>query len=86
MANHFHIVVQVPGDPSPGRVLGDFKSYASRVLNREFGQPLSETWWTSEGSKRKLKDDAALAAAIAYVLYKQEYPLIVWCPELGFIH
>jgi hypothetical protein len=48
-----------------------------------YGKPPSETWWTGNGSKRKLKTDQALAAAIHYVLYKQPNPLVVWCPELG---
>jgi REP element-mobilizing transposase RayT len=26
MFNHFHIVVGVPGDPKPSKILGDFKS------------------------------------------------------------
>lgn len=26
MFNHFHIVVAVPGDPNPSKVLGDFKA------------------------------------------------------------
>jgi hypothetical protein len=44
MANHCHIVVGVPGDPSPSRVLGDYKSYASRALNEQFDRPKSGTW------------------------------------------
>ena len=56
-----------------------------RSLNRRFGKPPSDTWWTSKGSKRKLKDDDALAAAIYYVLYKQRNPLVVWSPEMGRI-
>ncbi len=78
MANHFHIVVTVPNDPSPRKVLIDFKAYGSRCLNRAFGVPPSETWWTTNGSKRKLRDEFALEAAINYVLYKQSKPLVLW--------
>jgi REP element-mobilizing transposase RayT len=85
MFNHFHIVVQVPSDPHPRKILADFKAYGTRVLNRRFGKPLSETWWTENGSKRFLRDEAALAAAIHYVLYKQPNPLVVWSPETGRI-
>jgi REP element-mobilizing transposase RayT len=81
MYNHFHIVVQVPDDPEPRKILADFKAYGTRILNTKFGRPPSETWWTDKGSKRKLKDEAALAAAIHYVLYKQPNPLVVWSPE-----
>jgi REP element-mobilizing transposase RayT len=83
MVNHFHIVVTPESDPAPKKILADFKAYASRVLNRRYGQPPSETWWTTNGSKRKLRNEQALADAINYVLYKQPNPLVVWCPELG---
>ena len=83
MGNHFHLVVRVPDDPDPTRLLGDFQAYAARRLNREFGRPVSDEWWTEGGSKRKLKDDAAVAAAVNYVLFKQHRPLVVWCPERG---
>jgi len=66
-------------------MLADFKAYASRALNRSFGKPPSDTWWTTNGSKRKLKDELALAAEIHYVLYKQPNPLVVWSPETGRI-
>jgi REP element-mobilizing transposase RayT len=85
MYNHLHFVVQVKDDPDPNRVLGDFKAYGSRALNKRFGKPPSETWWTLRGSTRKLKDELALAAAINYVLYKQPNPLLVWSPETGRI-
>jgi REP element-mobilizing transposase RayT len=83
MFNHFHIVVGVAGDPKPAKILGDFKSWATRRLSERFGKPASETWWTERGSKRRLPDDRALASAIHYVLYKQPSPLITWSPETG---
>ncbi len=85
MATHIHLVVGVPGDPAPKKILGDFKSYGSRVLNRRWGKPASGTWWTVKGSKRKLPDEDAVLAAVKYVL-DQEYPLVIWTasiPELG---
>src|SRR5947207_3262090 len=66
MRNHFHIVVQVNDDPEPRKILADFKAYATRILNRTYGNPPSGTWWTTKGSKRKLRDDRALANAIHY--------------------
>jgi len=83
MVNHFHIVVSVVDDPRPRKILVDFKAYATRTLNRKYGKPPSETWWTTNGSKRKLKDDEALGAAIHYVLFKQPRPLVVWSPQHG---
>jgi hypothetical protein len=48
----------VPGDPAPGKILGDFKSWSTRALSKKFGAPASETWWTERGSKRKLNTTA----------------------------
>jgi REP element-mobilizing transposase RayT len=67
MRNHFHLLVAVPGDPDPSDVLGDFKSYASRALNRRYGKPSSGTWWTGKGSMRKKPDERAVLAAVEYV-------------------
>jgi REP element-mobilizing transposase RayT len=83
MWNHFHLVVQVAGDPDPLKVLADFKAYGSRALNRRFGRPQAGTWWTTNGSKRKRADPAAVASAVNYVLYKQPQPLVVWSPGTG---
>ena len=85
MSQHVHIVVGVPGDPDPERILNDFKRYASQRLNRSWTTPKSGRWWTRRGSKRKLQDDAAVLAAIKYTI-DQEFPLLVWTapiPELG---
>jgi REP element-mobilizing transposase RayT len=76
MANHIHVVVGVPGDPEPEHILRDLKSYASRVLNEKFGKPVSGTWWTESGSKRKLKHETAILSAVAYIR-DQEYPLVL---------
>jgi REP element-mobilizing transposase RayT len=83
MYNHIHIVVGVPGDPKPSKILADFKSWGTRTLSNRFGAPKSETWWTERGSKRKLPDEAAVIAAVRYVLFEQPNPLITWSPETG---
>ena len=83
MFNHFHVVVTVPGDPDPGKIIGDFKSWATRALSKRFGAPASGTWWTERGSKRKLNDAKAIAGATQYVLYDQPDPLVTWPPETG---
>ena len=78
MANYFHLVVGVNGDPDPAKVLGDFKSWGTRSLSARFGAPASRTWWTERGSKRKLPDDNAIQRAVEYVRWKQPNPLAVW--------
>ena len=85
MVQHIHIVVGVPGDPDPERILNDFKRYGSQRLNRSWTTPKSGRWWTRRGSKRKLQDDEAVLAAIKYTI-DQEFPLLIWTapiPELG---
>ena len=81
MNNHVHLVVGVTGDPDPSDLLRDFKSYASRALNRRFGKPESGTWWTEQGSKRKVNDARHFEAVIVYVS-GQENPLAIWQGEL----
>jgi REP element-mobilizing transposase RayT len=80
MANHVHLVVGVRGDPSPTKVLGDLKAYGSRKLNLGWRRPPSGTWWTYDGSKRKVKDEAHLRAVIEYVR-NQADPLIIWIAD-----
>jgi hypothetical protein len=43
MANHVHVVVGVPGDPDPDKLLADFKAYGTRRLNKGWGR--REHWW-----------------------------------------
>jgi REP element-mobilizing transposase RayT len=76
MSNHFHVVAD-GGDANPESILRDLKSYASRALNRQWGRPASGTWWTTSGSKRRLTGEAAVTAAVRYVL-RQAHPLVVW--------
>jgi REP element-mobilizing transposase RayT len=75
MANHVHVVVGVPGDPDPKKLLGDFKAWGTRRLNGGWGR--REHWWTQGGSTRPKKTAAALRAAIKYVR-DQRHALVVW--------
>jgi len=84
MKSHIHLVVGVPGDPDPEKVLGDLKAYGSRKLNRQMSRPESGTWWTVRGSKRKLPDDRAIEAAVNYIR-NQQHPLIIWTRESGLL-
>ncbi|MBA4019292.1 MAG: hypothetical protein C0483_19170 [Pirellula sp.] len=85
MWNHMHMVVHAPDDPAPDRLLGDFKAYGSRALNRACSEQVAARWWTDKGSKRKLGDDADVAAAIHYVTQEQPEPLLVWSLRDGRI-
>ncbi len=77
MANHFHLVVAAEEDVHSTVLLRDFKSYASRALNRKWPKPASGTWWTESGSRRLLPDERAVEAAIEYVR-QQQFPLVLW--------
>lgn len=77
MRNHIHLIVSSPGDPQPDILLKDFKSYASRALNKTWGKPASGTWWTESGSKRRKATYQSLVNAVRYVA-KQQNPLLVW--------
>ena len=83
MANHYHLVVQASDDWEADRILADLKAYGTRKLNQAYGKPKSGTWWTSKGSKRRLKDERAIADGVYYVLHKQSRPLVVWSREHG---
>ena len=83
MPNHFHIVVGVQGDPDANTLLRDFKSYASRALNRRWGKPDSETWWTESGSRRKLPNEEAVRQAIEYVRNQPNALLVRIAGERG---
>jgi REP element-mobilizing transposase RayT len=80
MRNHVHVVVGVPGDPHPQKLLGDLKAWGTRRLNRDWGKRPNGTWWVEHWSRRKLPNEAAVAAAIAYVA-RQAGALRVWVAE-----
>jgi len=79
MFNHVHVVVRVPGDPDPEKLLHSFKSYATRKLNASFGH---REWWTASGSTRVKKSERSVRAAIEYVRHQMN-PLVVWIREEG---
>lgn len=80
LSNHLHLLVGIMDDPDPLILLRDFKSYASRCLNRLSGKPASGTWWTEQGSKRKVKDSRHFENVRSYIL-RQANPLVVWESE-----
>ena len=77
MANHVHLVVAVPDVVAGERLLQEFESYSSRVLNQQYGARPNGSWWTRSGSTRVLPNQEAVEAAIEYVRC-QSRPLIVW--------
>jgi REP element-mobilizing transposase RayT len=84
MHTHLHVIVGVPDDPDPEKILGDIKAYGARRLNREWSKPDSDTWWTTGGSKRKLPDKFSIETAVNYVR-NQPNPLLIWTREEGLV-
>jgi REP element-mobilizing transposase RayT len=66
--NHVHVVVRTGTEPE--RVMGQFKSWATRRL-REAGLRDSHRVWTREGSTRYLFDHASVHRAVDYVVNHQ---------------
>ena len=77
MRAHIHVLAGVQGDTKHETVLRDFKGYGSGSLNRRWSKPVSGTWWTASGSKRKKGDDDAIVTAIRYIA-NQQNSLTVW--------
>ena len=78
MYNHTHIVVGMPGDPDPQLILETLKSWATRSVKKLRSIPPNGTFWTANGSKRKLPDADAVRRGVIYVVKKQPDPLAVW--------
>ena len=68
-SSHVHTVVgaEVP----PERIMGDFKTYASRRLNQMRVDELGRKRWTRHGSTRWLWKPQHVSAAIQYVVGEQ---------------
>ena len=84
MHAHVHVIVGVPGDPKPEKLLNDLKAYGTRCLNEKSGRLASDTWWTTKGSKRKLECDIDVASSVQYVR-QQPNPLLIWTRDDGFL-
>jgi REP element-mobilizing transposase RayT len=67
--NHVHALVTTSGS-GPDKVLGDFKSYATRAL-RSRGWFLDQQVWTKGGSTRYVNTRKSLLAAIQYVKFQE---------------
>ena len=68
-SNHVHTVVEA--ETPPERVMGDFKAYASRRLNRMRMDEPSRKRWAHHGSTRWLWKPQHVSAAMQYVIAEQ---------------
>ncbi len=67
--NHVHIVVSAA--MTPGRMLAQFKAYATRALREQNLIGERKHVWTEDGSKKWLFTDAHVADCCNYVIYGQ---------------
>lgn len=72
-AKHIHIVVRA--DAPPGKVMNDFKAYASRRLNGAGFDDRKRLRWSRHGSTKYIWDEAYLGNAIHYTLQQQGEPM-----------
>lgn len=77
--NHIHAIVEA--DVRPERVMNEFKSYASRELNRLDLDGSDRKRWARHGSTRWLWKDEDVREAIRYVVEEQGEPMAVFVAD-----
>jgi len=78
--NHVHVVVEA--EVRPEKVMKDFKSYASRGLNRLGRDGSDRKRWARHGSTRWLWKDQDVQDAIRYVVEEQGEPMAVFVEDV----
>ena len=76
---HVHAIVEAQSKPE--KIMNDFKSYASRKLNRLECDTQSRKRWAHHGSTRWLFEDENVRQAIKYVVEEQGEPMAVFVTE-----
>ena len=74
--NHVHVVVEA--EVRPEKIMSDFKSYASRAVNRLGHDGSDRKRWARHGSTRWLWKDQHVQEAIRYVGEEQGEPMAVF--------
>jgi REP element-mobilizing transposase RayT len=77
--NHAHAIVEA--GVRPEKVMSDFKSYASRGLNRLGRDGPDRKRWAHHGSTRWLWKDQDVREAIRYVVEEQGEPMALFVAE-----
>jgi REP element-mobilizing transposase RayT len=78
-STHVHVIVEA--DAKPEKIMNDFKSYASRSLNRLGCDTPNRKRWAHHGSTRWLFEDENVRQAIRYVVEEQGEPMAVFVTE-----
>ena len=77
--NHVHVVVEA--EVRPERVMNEFKSYASRELNRLGRDGPDRRRWARHGSTRWLWKDQDVRPAVEYVIEAQGESMALFVAE-----
>ncbi len=75
-SNHVHVIVEA--EIRPERIMNEFKSYASRELNRLESDGPDRKRWARHGSTRWLWKDQDVRHALQYVIEEQGEPMALF--------
>jgi REP element-mobilizing transposase RayT len=78
--NHVRAIAEA--DVPPEKVMNEFKSYASRELNRLDRDGADRKGWARHGSTRWLWKDEDLQQALQYVVEEQGEPMALFIAEM----
>jgi REP element-mobilizing transposase RayT len=78
-SNHVHAVVEA--EARPERIMNEFKSYASRELNRLESDRPDRKRWARHGSTRWLWKDEDVRHAVGYVIDEQGEPMALFVAD-----
>ena len=78
-SNHVHTIVEA--ETRPERIMNEFKSYASRELNRLTSDGPERKRWARHGSTRWLWKDEDVRHALQYVIDEQGEPMALFVAE-----
>lgn len=76
-----HVHGLVEAEASPGRVLNDWKAYATRKLRTIGAEPQDRIVWAHSGHWREIRSRDAVASSIRCVLEGQGEPMERYPPE-----
>lgn len=75
-SNHVHTIVEA--ETLPERIMNEFKSYASRELNRLTSDGPERKRWARHGSTRWLWKDEDVRGALEYAIDEQGEPMALF--------
>jgi REP element-mobilizing transposase RayT len=78
-SNHVHVVVEAEAQPE--KIMNEFKSHASRELNRLGRDGPGRKRWARHGSTRWLWRDEDVRQALHYVIAEQGEPMALFAAE-----